>query len=204
MSILVTETNSFQPRVLVVSDHHVLTDQLVRFFRQSDFQVEWWGREELVSAAQNQLDLSDFHRIVVVLLGKLKETSEDVVSLVEKYQSKLSIIVPYTPSILSKDEGLQKIVEQTAYLYNLGGYIHVSLPQAKTFFLQDVWYPESADFSLEQWLTSIVDPAQKTTCVSSADLFPHTLDQVWEKIQKTLFSPSKGGVFLVRGKKMSW
>jgi hypothetical protein len=204
MSVLVTETNAFQPRALVISDQHILAEQMVSFFHQSDFQVEWWGRAAVAEAAQTQVDLGVFDKIVVVFFGSVKEVSDQVLSLISAHQSKLAVLLPYTPPFSSSERFLKELVTQTTYVYDLGVYVQAVLPHAKLFFLQDVWYPDDPSYALEQWLPHLLRPKQNAVLNNpEGDLFPQTLDQVWAKIQKALLTPGREK-YLVRGKKVSW
>src|SRR5258708_7020520 len=185
MSMLVMETSSFQPRVLVISDEHILAQQITSFFSQADFQVEWWGRVEVLAAVQDNLSLEVFDKIVMILIGELKESSQDIVAVVEPYQSKLSVIVPYAAPIAAKEVFLQEVAKQTTYLAHFSEYVQNSLPKAQVFLLQDVWYPEEKSFDLEQWLVRLIEPTQHVILSSlEEELYPQTLDQVWTKLQK--------------------
>ncbi len=203
MSVLVTETTVDQPNALIVSDDHILANDLTHQLRQADFAVTQWGRVEVLSLDQRgALDLNAFDKIIIVLLGSLKDQITTLAKIFGKHQSKLWIIAPFTSSFSSSDPYAQELVKQTHYLNQLGKYVLAEFSQATCILLEDVWYPPNIAFTLEQWLLRMVQPSHRLLFTGSpADFYPQSLDLIGTAIQKVVFGPNKREKYLVRGKK---
>lgn len=200
MSFLFTETNGSQAKALVVSDSHVLAENITAFFRQANFQVEEWGRASFLAAVENPPDFDTIDKIVVILLGDLKETVGEIVSLFKNYQSKLLVIAPYALPIHSTHAAAEELVVQTKYIADLTRYLRTSLPETRSFFLQDVYYPKKDAFYFEQWLNNLLQPSAWVVFDHpEIDIYPQSLEEVAITIRKNLFAPSRKEVFLVRG-----
>lgn len=204
MSFLVTETSSDQPSALVISDQHALKKMVVEFLRQANFKVVEWGRAEVLAARKNPTEAKSFDKIFVILLGNVKEVVGEVSEVLKDVRRKTSVVAPYTSPFVSKQKIAQDLVVQTKYLADFSAYVQITFAEANVFLLEDVLYPNEPGFYFEQWWSKLLEISTKTIFSSpSAFIYPQTLEQAWLRLQKSLFSPKKGELYLIRGVKIS-